>query len=438
MTLAEHARKTSAKAVGEELYRFLAPLFPLCRSITGAGLRATLGVIQREIPIAIHEVPTGARVFDWEVPKEWSMREAWIKGPDGRTVVDFKDSNLHVLNYSAPVRARVSLATLKEHVHTLPDRPHAVPYRTSYYKETWGFCMRHDELEALPEGEYEVAIESSLAPGSLSYGELLLPGSTPEEVLLSCHVCHPSLANDNLSAIAVAVGVARALTAVERRLSYRLVFVPGTIGSITWLARNPEARGRIRHGLVLAGLGDAGVLHYKRSERGDAVINRAVTHVLATSGEAHVVHDFVPFGYDERQYNSPGIDLAVGSLTRTPHGTYPEYHTSDDNLDFVRPLALGDAWVKLLAILEVLEGNRTYVNQAPACEPQLGRRGLYRTLGGGEDGRARELALLWVLNQSNGERSLLDIAERSATPFPAIRAAADALLEARLLEEVRA
>jgi aminopeptidase-like protein len=438
MTLAEVARTAEPKAVGEELHRFLAPLYPLCRSITGPGLRETLRKIAASLPIAIHEVASGTRVFDWEVPNEWTIREAWIKGPDGRTVVDFRDSNLHVLNYSAPVAARLPLAELKAHLHSLPDRPHAVPYRTSYYKETWGFCLSDAVLSSLPEGTYEVRVESTLAPGSLSYGELLLPGATADEVLVSCHVCHPSLANDNLSAIAVAVHAAKALAAVERRLSYRFLFVPGTIGSITWLAQNPAAVAAVRHGLVLAGLGDAGPLHYKRSEPGTAVIDRAVEHVLRASGEPHVVLDFVPFGYDERQYNSPGIALPVGSLTRTPHGRYPEYHTSDDDLDFVKPESLADAWAKLLAVFEVLEGDRTYRNLEPKCEPQLGRRGLYRTLGGGEDGRAKELALLWVLNQSDGRRSLLDIAERSRMPFRILRASADALLAAGLLEEVPA
>lgn len=413
---------------------FITEAFPICRSITGDGVRRMLAMIQERIPLEIHEVPTGTPVFDWTVPREWNIRDAWIKDPSGRKVVDFQDCNLHVLNYSVPVHETLPLAELRKHLFTLPEKPDLIPYRTSYYKEAWGFCLRHRTLEELPEGEYEVFVDSTLADGSLTYGELLLPGESEREVLLSTHVCHPSLCNDNLSGIAVMTELARELQArPRRRYSYRFLFIPGTIGSITWLALNEV---KVDHGLVAANLGDPGVFHYKKSRRGDAEIDRAVLAVLKNSGEPFGVEEFVPFGYDERQYGSPGFNLAVGSLTRTPYGRYPEYHTSADDLDFVKPEALEGSLRTYLAVLDVLEGNRLYLNLNPKCEPQLGRRGLYRTIGGDESGRSRELALLWVLNLSDGEHSLLDIAERSGMSFAAIREAADALLEVGLLREI--
>ncbi len=419
------------------MYRFIAEAYPICRSITGDGVRRTLGMLRELIPLEIHEVPSGTPVFDWTVPKEWNIRDAWIADPAGHKVVDFQACNLHVLNYSVPVHERLPLSELKKHLFTLPDKPDLIPYRTSYYKETWGFCLSHNQLQALPEGEYEVRIDSTLEDGSLTYGELFLPGESEREVLLSTHVCHPSLCNDNLSGVAVMTWLARELQArPRRRYSYRFLFIPGTIGSITWLARNEERAGRIAHGLVAANLGDPGHFHYKRTRNGFAEIDRAVLNVLETSGEPFGDEHFVPFGYDERQYSSPGFNLSVGSLTRTPYGRYPEYHTSGDNPGFVRPEALEGSLRTYLAVVDVLEGNRRYLNLNPKCEPQLGRRGLYRTIGGDDAGRARELALLWVLNLSDGEYSLLEIAERSGMAFAAIREAADALLEVGLLREV--
>jgi aminopeptidase-like protein len=421
---------------GEAMHAFIAEAFPICRSITGDGVRRTLAMIAERIPLTIHEVPTGTQVFDWTVPREWSIRDAWIKDSSGCKVVDFQQSNLHVLSYSVPIHARMPLAELRPHLFTLPSKPDLIPYRTSYYKEAWGFCLAHSQLEALPEGEYEVCVDSSLADGFLTYGECFLPGEDEREVLLSTHVCHPSLANDNLSGIAVMTWLAQELAARSRRYSYRFLFIPGTIGSITWLARNEERASRIAHGLVAANLGGPGAFHYKRSRQGNAEIDRVVKAVLKASGEPFEVEDFVPFGYDERQYCSPGFNLPVGSLTRTPWGRYPEYHTSADDLDFVQPASLAGSLRIYLNVVDVLEGNRRYLSLNPKCEPQLGRRGLYRKIGGDDAGRARELALLWVLNQSDGFHSLLDIAERSELGFAALREAAAALLAAGLLREV--
>jgi aminopeptidase-like protein len=417
------------------MHDLIARLYPLCRSITGDGVRATLEILAERIPVKIHEVPSGERAFDWIVPREWNIRDAYVKNARGERVIDFRASNLHVVGYSVPVRRRMSLAELRPHLHTLPDRPDWIPYRTSYYTETWGFCLRHRDLLALADGEYEVSIDSSLADGHLSYGECYLPGETEDEVLLSCHVCHPSLCNDNLSGVALGAFLAERLAGAARRYSYRVLFIPGTIGSITWLARNEPGLSRIKHGLVLANVGDAGPFTYKRSRRGRAPIDRAAAHVLARSGAPFEVLDFTPWGYDERQYCSPGFDLPVGCLSRTPHGRFPEYHTSADDLDFVRPAALGDSLATALAILSVIEDDRVYVSRNPKCEPQLGRRGLYRSVGGDDRGRAGELAMLWVLNLADGAHSLLDVAERAGVPFHTVREAADALAEHGLVSE---
>jgi aminopeptidase-like protein len=405
-------------------------LFPLWRSLTGPGVRETLAIVGERIPLEVHEVPTGTPVFDWTVPREWIPRRATVTDPSGRVVLDSADTNLHVVGYSAPFRGRVPLEVLLEHVHSLPDRPTLVPYRTSYWRETWGLCARHDVVARLEPGDYEVSIDTELRDGALTYGECILRGETEETVLVSTHVCHPSLANDNLSGIAVATFLAAALAARPRRLTYRFAFVPSTIGALTWLSRNVDALPRIRHGLVLAGLGDSGAHTYKRTRDG-ATIDRAVEHALLTSGRPHAVVDFVPWGYDERQYGAPGIGIPAGLLSRTPHGSYPEYHTSADDQSFVHAESLADSLDLCLEVVEVLERDATYVNVSPMGEPQLGRRGLY---GGGTGGIAdRELATLWVLNQSDGRHSLLDIAERAGMPFPLIADAADALLGVDLL-----
>ena len=301
-----------AEKAGAEMFRFMEELFPICRSITGDGIRETLRRIGERIPLELHEVPSGTEVFDWTVPKEWNIRDAYIEDPRGRRVVDLADSNLHVVSYSVPVDTRMPLSELKEHIHTLPDQPDLIPYRTSYYSEAWGFCMAHEKFQALEDGEYVVRIDSSLEPGSLTYGECFLPGETEAEILISCHCCHPSLANDNLSGIALATRLAEHLRGLSLRYSYRFLFIPGTIGSITWLARNEHRVDRIKHGLVVTGVGDPGPATYKRSRRGDAPIDRAAAHVLGHSGQPYDVVDFSPYGYDERQYCSPASTSRSG------------------------------------------------------------------------------------------------------------------------------
>lgn len=420
---------------GQSLHALIAELYPICRSITGDGVRDTLKRLARIVPLTIHEVPSGTPVFDWTVPREWNIRDAYVKNSRGERIIDFRKSNLHVLNYSVPVHKKMSLAELKPHLFTLPDRPEWIPYRTSYYKEDWGFCLTHKQFLELPEDEYEVKIDASLDNGHLTYGELLIPGKTADEVLVSCHTCHPSLANDNLSGVAVACFLARHLAKLPQRLSYRFLFVPGTIGAITWLSLNESRVSRIKHGLVLAGVGDSGGLTYKRSRRGDTQIDRAAVHVLRQLGPDTRILDFSPYGYDERQYCSPGFNLAVGRLSRTPHGTFPEYHTSADDLSFVHPDKLDESYAACLSIISILERNLTYINTNPKCEPQLGKRGLYRVIGGSADAGAMELAMLWVLSLSDGEHSLLDIAERAQLTFDSVCQASLALKEHGLLRE---
>jgi aminopeptidase-like protein len=424
-----------AASPGADLHGLIADLYPICRSITGDGVRETLRYIERYIPLSVTEVPSGTPVFDWTVPREWNIRDAWIKNLNGERVVDFRQSNLHVVSYSVPFRGRVPVGELRKHLHSLPDHPGWIPYKTSYYSESWGFCVSADCLASLLDSEYDVCIDSTLVDGHLTYGELFLPGASSDEVLLSCHVCHPSLCNDNLSGLAVSVSLARWLSGAARRLSYRFLFIPGTIGSITWLAQNQQKLGAIRDGLVLTGLGSAGPLVYKRSRRGSADVDRAAAHALSHAADGHEIRDFFPYGYDERQYCSPGINLAVGCLSRTPYGEYPEYHTSADNLEFVRPEALDGSFRAAQAILTVLEENARYINLSPMCEPQLGKRGLYGAMGGAGESRVHELAMLWVLNLSDGRHSLLDIAERSGLAFELVRSAAARLTQGGLLRQ---
>jgi aminopeptidase-like protein len=418
---------------GEELYRLIVDLYPLCRSITGDGLRATLRRLGEVVPLTMNEVPSGTPVFDWTVPREWNIHDAYIKNSRGERVVDFRKSNLHVVNYSVPVHRRMSVAELKPFLFTLPDHPDWIPYRTSYYKEGWGFCLTHRQLEQLSEDQYEVSIDSTLKDGHLTYGEFFLAGRSEQEVIISCHACHPSLCNDNLSGLTIAAFLARYLSSQPRRYSYRFLFIPGTIGAIVWLSSNEDKVSRIAHGLVLSCLGDAGKFSYKKSRRGIAEIDRAVAQVLKDAGLPYELQEFTPYGYDERQFCSPGFNLPVGRLSRTPNGCYPEYHTSADNLDFVQPEYLKDSFDRCCAIVSLLERNSKYINLNPKCEPQLGKRGLYHSIGGLPDAGEREMAMLWVLNLSDGGHSLLDIAERANLSFNIVFDAAKTLQEHGLL-----
>lgn len=428
---------------GRDLHAHVEALFPLLRSITGEGLRRTLRYVADHLPapLELREVPSGTAVFDWEVPPEWTVRGAAIRTLAGEAVVDMARNNLHLVQYSRPVDRVVPRDELERHLHSLPDQPGLIPYRTAYYADTWGFCLSHRDRLALRDPEYRVRIDADLAPGSLTYGECLLPGEDGQgEVLLSVNTCHPSLANENLSAIAVAIGLARELAAMpRRRLGYRFVFVPATIGAIAWLhANRADAAARVRHGLVLTCLGDGAPPTYKRSRRGDAPIDRYAAHVLRADGHGDRVLPFVPYGYDERQYCSPGFDLPVGCLMRSPNDAFPEYHTSADDPAFVRPEALADSLRVLRRILDMAERDASPISRLPYGEPQLGRHGLYRAIGARHEGASAadsfdQLTLLWVLNLADGRHSLLDVAERSGKPFRAVAAAAAAATAAGVL-----
>jgi len=419
-------------AVGEELLALMRELFPIPRSLTGDGVRETLGILGREVPLEIVETPSGKPVFDWTVPREWNLRGAWIEGPDGKRILDVADSPLHVLGYSIPVDTVVGLEELRGHVFTHAEDPDLIPYRTSYWKEQWGFCMTGRHLDSLADGDYRVVVDASLEDGSLTSGEVNLPGATDAEFLLTTHVCHPALANDNLSGVVLLWALARALGEQNLTHTFRLLWSPGTLGPLCWLDRNRDRLDRVQHGLVVSCVGDPGPLRYKRSRRGDAAIDRASSYIVAREPSG-IVSDWQPTGGDERQFCSPGFDLPVGTLSRTPHGLFPQYHSSADDLTLVSAEALGSAFTTALTIIDLLETNGRYRNLSPFGEPQLGKRGLYQSV---PDGTNPELAYLWLLSLSDGDSDLLAIAERSGLAFAAIRSAAETLERHELLERV--
>jgi aminopeptidase-like protein len=421
-----------AGQIGEELIELMRELFPIPRSLTGDGVRQTLAVLARDIPMDIVETPSGTAIFDWVVPSEWRFREAWIEGPDGARVVDTADSPLHVLGYSVPVDAVVSLDELKKHVFTHPDDPDLIPYRTSYWKEQWGFCMSRSQLDSLPPGNYHAVVDAALESGSLTSGEMTIAGRADEEFLVSTYVCHPALANDNLSGVVVLWAIARTLVAQPLRYTYRLLWSPGTLGPLCWLDRNRASLARVRNGLVISCVGDPGPLRYKRSRRGDSVVDRAAAEVLGRESR-HIVGEWQPTGGDERQFCSPGFDLPVGTLSRTPHGLFPQYHSSADDLTLVTAPSLAASYRAALRIIDTVETNDMYRNLSPYGEPQLGRRGLYQSV---PDGTNPETAFLWVLNLADGDHDLLMIAERSGLPYETVLAAAETLRAHNLLEVV--
>jgi aminopeptidase-like protein len=405
-------------------------LYPIPRSLTGDGVRETLRVLGEVVPLQTVGTPSGTAVFDWTIGDEWNVREAYVADLTGRRVIDVAEHTLHLVGYSVPVRTRLPLAELRDHLHSLPDHPDWIPYRTSYYHRDWGFCVTQHVLDSLEDGEYDVVIDATLEPGELVYGEVLLPGESDEEVVVTSHVCHPSLANDNLSGLTVAVELAVWIAARRNRYSYRFIFAPGTIGVLTWLYRNPEAQARIRHGMVLTGLGGGGRLVWKSTRHGRRRVDVAASHVVGRLGGE--VRGYSPYGYDERQFNAVGFDLPVGRLSRTPHGEYPEYHTSADDLGFVTDAELEESWCALTRIVDVLERDDTYVNLSPYGEPQLGARGLYPTTGGRAATDA-VMAMLWNLAYADGTTSLVQVADLAGLDFEQIRRAADHLVAVGLL-----
>lgn len=416
-------------------FELIETILPICRSITGPGVRETFKHLQRYLPLEISEVPSGTPAFDWEVPPEWTVREAYIADSTGRHVVDFASNNLHLVSYSIPVRRRMTLKALRPHLHTLPDHPEWIPHRTSYYAKNWGFCMAHRQLQALPEDEYEVVIDSELAPGSLTYAECVIPGNTAEEFILFTHTCHPSLCNDNASGIALLTAFGVALRGRRPQLTFRLVFAPSTIGSIVWLARNESTIPKVRAGLVVSSVADSAALTYKRSRRATAEIDFIAAGAVRALDPRSRVIDFSPAGYDERQFCSPGFDLPVGRLTRSMERGYPEYHTSADDLKLVRMESLAESFLALARIAESVDANRRFVSLNPKCEPRLGKRGLFGEVGGNVRRSERERAALWLLGWADGLHGIRDIAAVTGIAVHVLEQAAQTLVEAGLLHE---
>lgn len=420
----------------EDMGALLKKLFPICRSITGNGVRETLKIISNYLPLEIKEIPSGTKVYDWTVPKEWNITDAYIKNSNGEKIVDFKKCNLHVLNYSTPVKRKMKLDELKSHLFTLPDQPEIIPYRTSYYKEDWGFCISHKQFLSLKDGEYEVVIDSTLSDGHLTYGEYFIKGEIEDEVLLSTYLCHPSLYNDNLSGVILLTFLAKTMAGKKPKHSYRFIFIPETIGAIVWLNQNEDRVGKIKYGLVATCVGDKGKLTYKKTKYGDCKIDEIVEKVLVDSGRPYLILDFFPTGSDERQFCSPGFNMPVGSLMRTPYTRFPEYHNSADNLSFASVESLQDTLERYLEIIYVIENNAVCINLNPKCEPQLGKHGLYGSIGGKNWSSDILNSIMWVLSFSDGKNSLLDISIRSKLNFKKIKEAANALEDKKLLKKL--
>jgi aminopeptidase-like protein len=424
------------REMGQSMYDLAVELFPLNRSLTGEGVRQTLAILQQRLPqLTTHEVPSGTPAFDWNVPREWVIKDAYLIGPDGNKIVDFKDNNLHVVGYSTPVDATLSLEELQDHLYSLPDQPDAIPYITSYYKERWGLCLSHQQRQSLKPGQYRAVIDSELKDGSLTYGEWIYPGESEKEIFISTYICHPSMANNELSGPVVSAYLAQWVRSQPRRYTYRVIFIPETIGSIVYLSRNLEAMQRnIVAGFNLTCIGDDRAYSYLASRQEDTLADRAARHVLGQMHPKYVRYSYLDRGSDERQYCSPGVDLPVVSVMRTKYGEYPEYHTSLDDLNLISPQGLAGGYEVMQTILECLEANRT-LRVTVLGEPQLGKRGLYPTVSTKQSG-AIVRDMMNLIAYSDGRRDLLAVAEKIGAPMWELIPLVKRLEAEGLLEEI--
>ncbi len=421
--------------VGKELHRLMTRLFPICRSLTGPGVRETLSELSRYLPLQVHEVPSGTEVFDWTVPREWSVRDAYVLDPEGRRIIDFQENNLHLVGYSTPVDQELSLEELQNHLYSLPEQPDAIPYITSYYRERWGFCLSHRQRESLPEGNYRVVVDSTLADGVLNYGEVLIPGESDEEVFLSTYICHPSMANNELSGPMVATGLGQWLASRPRRFSYRIIFIPETIGALTYLSRNLEhLRKKVVAGFNLTCLGDDRTFSYVPSRAGDTLADRAALCVLKNHYPEFKNYSFLDRGSDERQYCAPGVDLPIASVMRSKYREYPEYHTSLDNLELVTPTGLAGGFEVLKQCIELIEANRSFRTTCLG-EPQLGKYGLYPDVGT-RDSHKRVIDMLNLLAYADGAKDSIALSTLLDIPPARLLPMLGQLFEAGLIEAV--
>jgi aminopeptidase-like protein len=422
--------------VGTEMYNLLKRLFPICRSITGNGVRETLRLIKDHIPIKIREVPSGTKVFDWTVPKEWNIRDAYVLDPEGNKVIDFKKNNLHVLSYSIPIKKTIPLSELEKHLYSLEDQPDAIPYMTSYYEERWGFCMKHGERNKLKDGMYKVFIDSELKKGSLTYGELIIPGQSKKEVFLSTYVCHPSMANNELSGPAVATFIAKWLLSKKRKYTYRIVFIPETIGSITYLSRNLDSmKKNIIAGFNINCVGDDRAYSFLPSRNRDTYADKIALRVLKSKHPDFIEYSYLKGGSDERQYNAPGVDLPVVSIMRSKAGEYPEYHTSLDDLKLVTPSGLNGSYEVLKDCMELIENSR-YYKVTCLCEPQLGKKGLYPTLSKKKGLAKKVKSMVDFLAYADGSKDLIEISNIIKVPVSDLYSIIDQLKKEGLIKEI--